>query len=59
MKFHMFLDHNREWRWFLQAENGRKIAESGEAYHSERDCLDAITIVMGTNHQTPVQFVIT
>jgi uncharacterized protein YegP (UPF0339 family) len=55
----MFLDHNREWRWFLQAENGRKIAESGEAYHSERDCLDAITIVMGTNHQTPVQFVIT
>lgn len=56
MTFHIYLDHNREWRWFLQAENGRKIAASGEAYHNEKDCLDAISLVMGTTHKTPVKF---
>ena len=57
MKFFMFQDHNKEWRWFLQAENGKKIAESCESYHNERDCLDAISLVMVTTHQTPVNFV--
>ena len=57
MKFFIFQDHQKEWRWFLQAENVKKIAESSEAYHNERDCLDAISLVMVTNHQTPVNFV--
>ena len=57
MKFFIFLDHKKEWRWFLQAENGKKIAESSESYHNERDCLDAISLVMVTTHQTPVNFV--
>ena len=57
MKFHIYRDHNNEWRWFLQAENGRKIATSAEGYHNERDCLDGISLVMGTHHQTPVTFV--
>lgn len=57
MKFFIFQDHQKEWRWFLQAENGKKIAESSESYHNERDCLDAISLVMVTNHQTPVNFV--
>ena len=57
MKFFVYRDHNNEWRWFLQAENGKRIAESGEGYHNERDCLDGISIVMGTTLQTPVNFV--
>jgi uncharacterized protein len=57
MTFHMYRDHNQEWRWFLRAENGKKVAESGESYHQERDCLDAISLVMGTNHKTPVKFI--
>lgn len=57
MKFFIFQDHKKEWRWFLQAENGKKIAESSESYHNERDCLDAISLVMVTTHQTPVNFV--
>ena len=57
MKFIVYRDHHNEWRWFLQAENGKRIAESGEGYHNERDCLDGISIVMGTTLQTPVNFV--
>ena len=52
------MDHQHEWRWFLQAENGRKIAESGESYHSEKECIDAISLVMGTTHKTPVKFLV-
>jgi uncharacterized protein YegP (UPF0339 family) len=52
----MFKDPQHEWCWILLAENGRKIAESGESYHNEKDCLDAITLVMATSHQTPVNF---
>lgn len=57
MTFHIYRDHHNEWRWLLQAENGRKIADSGEGYHQEKDCIDAISLVMGTNLQTPVKFV--
>jgi uncharacterized protein YegP (UPF0339 family) len=56
MTFHIYRDHNNEWRWFLQAANGRRIAVSGEGYHNEKDCIDAISLVMGTNHQTQVSF---
>lgn len=56
MTFHMFLDQQHEWRWILLADNGKKIAESGESYHNEKDCLDAITLVMATTHTTPVKF---
>lgn len=52
----MFMDQQREWRWILLADNGKKIAESGESYHHEKDCLDAITLVMATTHTTPVKF---
>ena len=56
MTFHIYRDHKNEWRWFLQAANGRRIADSSEGYHNEKDCIDAISLVMGTNHQTQVSF---
>jgi uncharacterized protein len=56
MTFHIYRDHKNEWRWFLQAANGRRIADSAEGYHNEKDCIDAISLVMGTNHQTQVSF---
>lgn len=56
MTFHMFMDQQREWRWVLLTDNGKKIAESGESYHNEKDCLDAITLVMATSQATPVKF---
>ena len=57
MAFNVYRDHKSEWRWFLQAENGKRIADSGDGYHNERDCIDAISLVMGTNLQTPVRFI--
>lgn len=54
MKFYIYKDVAGQWRWNLVAANNRKIADSGEGYWNEQDCLDAIGFVMDTNRQTPV-----
>lgn len=54
MAYYIYLDVNAQWRWYLEAGNNRKIANSGEGYHNEQDCLHAIGLVMDTNRQTPV-----
>lgn len=46
-----------QWRWRLRAANNRTIADSGEAYWNQQDCLSAIALVMGTNNATPIQYV--
>jgi len=40
--YYYFKDHKGEWRWHLKAANGRIIADSGEGYKDERECLDDI-----------------
>ena len=42
MSYYYFKDHKREWRWHLKAANGRIIADSGEGYKDENECLDDI-----------------
>jgi uncharacterized protein YegP (UPF0339 family) len=37
-----------EWRWRLKAANGRIIADSGEGYATERECLADIDRVKGS-----------
>lgn len=54
MVFYIYVDKAGQWRWYLAASNGRKIADSGEAYHNKTDCLYAIGLVMDTNRHTPV-----
>ena len=49
MKFWVYRDTNRQWRWYLKAANGRKIANSGEGYWNKSDCLAAIDLVASTN----------
>ena len=44
-KYVIYLDTNRQWRWYLQAGNGKKIANSGEGYFNRQDCLNAIQLV--------------
>ena len=39
MTYYYFKDIKGEWRWHLKAANGRIIADSGEGYKSERECL--------------------
>ena len=42
MTYYYFKDHKGEWRWHLKAANGRIIADSGEGYKDEQECLDDI-----------------
>ena len=54
MTFYIFKDVKGQWRWHLVAANSRIIANSGEGYFNEQDCLSAIGLVMDTDRQTPV-----
>ena len=45
MKYHLYKDARGEWRWYLIASNGNKIANSGEGYKNKSDCEHAITLV--------------
>ena len=55
MKYETYLDANSEWRWTLFADNGRKIANSGEGYKNYSDCLHAINLVKGSADVPVVQ----
>ncbi len=45
MTYIYYKDAKGEWRWYLEAANGKKIAASGEGYQNEQDCLSAIALV--------------
>ena len=48
MTYYYYKDHKGEWRWRLKASNGRIIADSGEGYRNELECLDDISRVKGS-----------
>ena len=48
MHYKLYQDTQGQWRWYLQAANGRKIANAGEGYYNEQDCLHAIALVKGS-----------
>lgn len=50
MIYHMYKDHQNLWRWYLQAANNRKIADSGESYHNKADCRAAIDLVKASSN---------
>lgn len=43
------------WRWTLTARNGRKVADSGEAYRRRTDCLRMATRFAGDGTRVEVQ----
>lgn len=45
MTFWKYRDANNQWRWYLAASNGYKVANSGEGYYNESDCDSAIKLV--------------
>ncbi|OLB20653.1 MAG: DUF1508 domain-containing protein [Acidobacteriales bacterium 13_2_20CM_55_8] len=45
MGFYMYKDKQGLWRWRLKAANNKIIADSGESYHHEDDCLAGINLV--------------
>jgi uncharacterized protein YegP (UPF0339 family) len=42
LTYHYVKDKQGEWRWHLKAANGRILADSGEGYNSEQECLEDI-----------------
>lgn len=45
MRFHVYQDHQRQWRWRLYAANNRIVADSGEGYVNKADCLSGVQLV--------------
>lgn len=39
MTYVYYKDAKGEWRWKLLSSNGRILADSGEGYTTERECL--------------------
>ena len=54
MQYIVYPDKRGEYRWQLQANNNKVIADSGEGYKNKSDCIHAIELVKGTNIWTPV-----
>jgi uncharacterized protein YegP (UPF0339 family) len=42
MVFHIFQDMVGQWRWYLSAPNGIKLATSPQGYARREDCLSAL-----------------
>ena len=42
MKFVLYRDQAKEFRWRLVAGNGRIVADSGEGYKNKTDCVAMI-----------------
>ncbi|MEH6751744.1 MAG: DUF1508 domain-containing protein [Paracoccaceae bacterium] len=54
MFYTLYRDANGYWRWRLQAANNRIIANAGEGYHNQSDCLSALNLVKAS-YSAPVR----
>ena len=55
MKFELYQDPKREWRWRLIASNNKDIvADSGEGYMAKADAVNGINLVRSTSALTVV-----
>ena len=55
MTYYYSKDAKGEWRWRLKASNGKIIADSGEGYKNEADCLAAIELVKRSGNAPVVE----
>ena len=46
LKFEIYRDSRREFRWRLKAGNGRQIAKSDEGYKTKAACLRTVELIM-------------
>ena len=44
-KFEYYRDRAGLWRWHLKAPNGLIIADSGQGYRSQEDCIYGLRLV--------------
>lgn len=57
MKFEIYKDEARQWRWRLQADNNKNIANGGEGFNNYSDMMHSIDLVKEVNVDTPVEVV--
>src|SRR5882724_11843767 len=55
MKFKVYQDVQKQYRWTLFASNGRKLADSGEGYNNKSDCLSALQSIKNGAATAPVE----
>ncbi len=55
MTYYYYKDDKGEWRWRLNAADGRIIADSGQGYEHLSDCLDDIRLVKNSKDAPVVQ----
>ena len=44
-KFLYYQDHAGAWRWHLEAPDHKILADSGQGYREERDCVRGINLM--------------
>jgi uncharacterized protein YegP (UPF0339 family) len=57
IRFEVYEDEKRpgEWRWRCKsAGNNRTLADSGEGYINQKDCIDALTLIKNLAKDAPV-----
>lgn len=48
MKYVIYRDEDKQYRWRFVAANGNIIADSGEGYRQKDDCENGIQIMKGS-----------
>lgn len=54
MKFELFKDVKKEWRWRLRADNEAVIADGAEGYKNKADAVNGINLVKSSTTSTVV-----
>lgn len=52
MKATVYRDTAGEYRWRLQADNNKVIADSGEGYTNRSDCIDGFNLLLKATQGT-------
>lgn len=50
MKFHVYRDQAKQWRWRLVSANGQNIANCGESYTTKESCEHGLSLVKGSGN---------
>jgi uncharacterized protein YegP (UPF0339 family) len=53
-QYTIYQDTAKQWRWRLDATNGKIIAISSESYWNKSDCESSASLAVSTNSTTPV-----
>lgn len=56
MKFEVYKDKRKEWRWRLRASNGKILAVSSEGYSKRTHALEMMRVIQENSPKAKVVF---